>query len=238
MNYQLITPFFKDLPLPSRLFDTACCYLISLMLPADKHSQAFASKISDKHNSLFSNLLSKSLDVSTDVLNRSSRKRLKRLMKKRRAIAPGAPWQIAIVIDATLHKRSSRHISNAQRFNHGQGWVIGHQWTNIVIVINGQVVPLPPIAFYTKKECRKRGLAYQSETDRVVSFLENLDLEDLLGSHSSSEVVVLTDSGYDSKKLQSTILRKGWDFVCSLKSSRTVSASTDTKVWVNISQIH
>ena len=77
-------------------------------------------------------------------------------------------------------------------------------------------------------------MAYQSETDRVVSFLENLDLEDLLGSHSSSEVVVLTDSGYDSKKLQSTILRKGWDFVCSLKSSRTVSASTDTKVWVNI----
>ena len=42
------------------------------------------------------------------------------------------------------------------------------------------------------------------------------------------------DSGYDSKKLQSSILNKGWDFICSLKSSRTVSSLEESKKWVNV----
>ena len=179
-------------------------------------------------------MLSGSLDDSTRALNRSSCRRLKRLMKKRRSIAPGASWKIAIIVDATLHQRSSRHLQNSQKFNHGQGWVTGHQWTNIIIAINGQVVPLPPIAFYTKKECRKRGVKYQSELERVATFLKNLDLEEVLGHHDSSEVVVLMDSGYDSKKLQSAILNKGWNFICSLKSSRTVSSAGKSKTWVNV----
>ena len=40
----------------------------------------------------------------------------------------GTPWTIAIVIDSTLHPRSSLHVQNSQRFNHGQGFVIGYQW--------------------------------------------------------------------------------------------------------------
>ena len=234
MDYHFIIPFVTELLLPGRLSDTISWYLISLMLPTDKHSQANASKISGKHNTLFSNMLSGSLEASTMALNRGSRRRLKCLMRKRRLIAPGASWKIAIIVDATLHQRSSRHLQNSQKFNHGQGWVTGHQWTNIVIAINGQVVPLPPIAFYTKKECRKRGIKYQSEPERVASFLKELDLKEALGHHDHSEVAVLMDSGYDSKKLQSAILNKGWDFVCSLKSSRTVSSLGESKTWVNV----
>ena len=156
MDYHFIIPFVTELLLPSRLSDTISWYLLSLMLPTDKHSQANASKISGKHNTLFSNMLSGSLEASTMALNRGSRRRLKCLMRKRRLISPGASWKIAIIVDATLHQRSSRHLQNSQKFNHGQGWVTGHQWTNIVIAINGQVVPLPPIAFYTKKRMSKK----------------------------------------------------------------------------------
>ena len=42
------------------------------------------------------------------------------------------------------------------------------------------------------------------------------------------------DSGYDSKKLQSTVIRKGWDLISSLKSSRTVSSLEDSKAWINV----
>ena len=205
------------------------------MLSTDKHSQANAEKLSGKENSLFSKMLGNSQESSKIALNHSSRRRLKRLMKKkRRPIAPGAPWKIGIIIDSTLHERSSRHVQNAQKFNHGHGWVTGHQWTNIVITINGQVVPLPPIAFYTKEYCKERGLKYEPEPQRVASYLKRLDLTELLGSHKSSEVVVLMDSGYDSKKLQSTVIRKGWDLISSLKSSRTVSSLEDSKAWINV----
>lgn len=234
MDYQLIIPFVQDLLFPSRLFDTICWYLLSLMLPADKHSQANAEKISSKENSLFSKMLGGSLETSLLALNRSSRRRLKRLMKTRRNLVSGATWKIAIIIDATLHERSSRHIQNSKKFNHGKGWVIGHQWTNVVIAINGQVVPLPPIPFYTQNQCRKRKIPYVSEVEKVAEFLKNLNLVDILGTHDPEEVLVLMDSGYDAKKIQSTILKRGWDFICSLKSSRTVSTNGKTKSWVNV----
>ena len=90
----------------------------------------------------------------------------------RQPLVAGAPWTIAIIIDATLHPRSSLHVHNAQRFNHGQGFVVGHQWTNIVVNINGRIIPLPPIASLSKNECKRRGIVYKSERDRLIVYLD------------------------------------------------------------------
>ena len=114
------------------------------------------------------------------------------------------------------------------RFNHGDGWVIGHQWTNIVLVINNDVIPLPPIPFYTKKYCRKHGLKYKKESERILDFLATTDWNNLLPGVSEKEIVVLMDSGYDNKKLQTFIQFQGWSFVVSLKSQRGVSTETQT----------
>jgi hypothetical protein len=132
------------------------------------------------------------------------------------------PWTIFFLIDSTIHSRSTRHTDNAKRFNHGKGFVIGHQWTNVVLVINDKIIPLAPIAFYTKKYCRKHKLKYQTENDAVVTYIEKINLEKYLGPHHSNDVIVLADSGYDDKKIQQAIENKKWTYVIALKKNRCV----------------
>jgi hypothetical protein len=240
MDLNFIIPLLQFLAIPNRKFEIAMWYLSSLMLPADKHSQINAAMISGKENSLFSKFLSGSLNASTVALNRATRRKIEKLMKVRKPLVAGAPWRITILIDATLHERSSRHIENSQKFNHGKGWITGHQWTNIVILINGVVVPLPPIPFYTKDECKKRKIKYQTEIKKLSSYFKTLGLTSILGVHQKEEIVVLMDSGYDAKALQSVIISRGWDYICSIKSSRTVSIvksklNPRAKSWINIS---
>ena len=133
------------------------------------------------------------------------------------------PWKIAIIIDSTLQTRFSRHSDNVKRFNHGAGFVIGHQWTNIVLYFNGVLIPLLPIAFYTKAYCRKNDLKYKTEHEHVIEYIENLNLEDYVGPHHPHEVVVLADSGYDDKNIEKSIVRKGWKFIIALKKKRSVT---------------
>ncbi len=234
MDLNFIIPLLQFLVIPSRKFKIAMWYLVSLMLPADKHSQQNASMISRKENSLFSKFLSGSLDASTVALNRAAKRKIKKLMKMRKPLVAGVPWKISILIDATLHERSSRHIENSQKFNHGKGWITGHQWTNIVILINDVVVPLPPIPFYTKDECIIRKIKYRTEIEKLSFYFRTLGLTDIIGVHRKNEVVILMDSGYDAKELQNVIIKRGWDFICSLKSSRSAFISKTTSKGLDI----
>jgi hypothetical protein len=156
-------------------------------------------------------------------------------------LVKGTSWTIAIIVDATLHPRSSLHVQNSQRFNHGQGFVIGHQWTNIVLFINDQLIPLPPIAFLSRNECKRRKLNYLTEHERLAEYLQGLQLSQYVGTYSPEEVVVITDSGYDNKKLQRLILEVGWDFVAALKTSRGVQTNHETrakrKEWRSVSAL-
>lgn len=79
-------------------------------------------------------------------------------------------WKIAIIIDSTLQTRFNRHSDNVKRFNHGAGFVIGHQWTNIVLYINGQMIPLPPIPFYSKRYCRLKKIRHETENVLVCKY--------------------------------------------------------------------
>ena len=86
----------------------------------------------------------------------------------------GLPWKIALLIDSTLQPRASVHPENSKKFNHGKGFVVGHQWTNIALIINDMLIPLPPIPYDSKQYCLEQKLAYQTEHELVVNHLNNL----------------------------------------------------------------
>jgi hypothetical protein len=85
-----------------------------------------------------------------EVLRDLGLKRIKQAIKdKPEVLISGTKVKVAVVVDATLHSRSSRHLDNSQRLCHGSSFITGHQWTNIVILIGPHVIPLPPIPFFT-----------------------------------------------------------------------------------------
>ena len=223
------------LKLPRRLKNVGVGYVESLMRDNGRRTLQAASENSKLDPSQFSRFLSGHKEIGLENLNRMVRRRLDRVLPKKRQLVKGAPWTVALIVDATLHERSSRHIDNSQRFNHGDGWVIGHQWTNIVLVINGTVIPLAPIPFLTRKTCKETGVEYKTEPDRIIDYLGDVNWTEILPGVNPEEIVVLSDSGYDNKKFQRFILAQGWDFVGSLKKSRGVN--TKTQGWQSVSDL-
>ena len=206
-----------------RLKNIAVWYLIFLIYATSKHSLKEASRFSGINKSQFSKFLLNHSKRAVSILGNLSKTQAKRLAKRLKRLGLNKlPWKIAIIVDSTIQKRTTRHTDNAQRFNHGQGFIIGHQWTNIIIVINDIVIPLPPIPFHTKKYCRKNRLKYRTEHELVIEYLENLDLVEYIGPHRPQEVVVLADSGYDDKNIEKTISNKKWNFIIALGKTRSV----------------
>ena len=216
-------------------------YLIFLMSSVRKHTLEEAAKFSGKNKSQFSKFLKNNSDVAVRNLGSLSKKQAKQFAKIRKTLAEGKlPWKTAIIIDSTIQNRSSVHPSNAKKFNHGKGFVIGHQWTNIVLVINDGVIPLTPIPFYSKNYCKKNKLTYQTENDRIVEYIEKLDLKEYIGRHNPHEIVVLADGGYDVKKIEKAIVKKKWKFIIALnktrnvKSEREYSTTNKTEGWTQV----
>jgi len=207
-----------------RLGRICTAYLLFLMVATTKHSLKEAARFSRLHPSLFSKLLQSHSNVAITTLDQLSKTQARKLAKALERVR-GLPWKILLIIDATIQHRASLHPENAQTFNHGKGYVIGHQWTNIVLVLGDILIPLPPIPFYSKGYCRAQGLTYHSEHQRVVDYLKALDLEAYLGAYDRREVVVLTDSGYDDKKIEQAIAQKGWNFIIALGKTRSVKST-------------
>jgi hypothetical protein len=193
------------------------------MVATTKHSLKEAARFSGLHPSLFSHLLQSHAKVAVTTLDNLSNTQAQRLTKALQRIK-GLPWKIVILIDSTLQHRASLHPENAKTFNHGKGYVIGHQWTNIVLVLGDMLIPLPPIPFYSKRYCQTHALAYHSEHERVVAYLRTLALEDYIGAYDRREVLVLADSGYDNKKIEKAIADKGWHFIIALSKTRSVKS--------------
>src|SRR2546422_692707 len=200
-------------------------YLLFLMVVTTKHSFAEAAHFSGLHKSQFCKMLKSHSNVAISTLERLSKKQAKQFSKPLHALK-GLPWKIAMLIDSTLQHRASLHPENAKKFNHGKGFVIGHQWTNIVLLLNDMLIPLRPIPYYSKRYCLDHHLAYQTEHELVVDYLHHLTLEDYVGSHDPRDVLVLTDSGYDDKKIETAIANKHWNFIIALSKSRSVKSET------------
>ena len=206
-----------------RLTPVAIIYIIFIMTSKRKHTLAAAARFSNSSKAKFNNLLKNHADIAIFALSELSKKQARQFSKAMHALGQNSlPWNIAIIVDATFLNRSSLHTENSKKFNHGKGYVIGHQWTNIVLMINDKVIPLPPIAFFTKKYCRTYGIGYKTENERVIEYLAQLDLEEYIGVHTARKVVFLADSGYDDHRIQKTVAGKKWSFIIALKSSRSI----------------
>jgi len=229
----------RRIAIRQRLERVCTSYLLFLMVVAQKHSLEHAARFSGQHKSQFGKMLQAHPPVAISTLERLSKKQAKQLAKPLRALK-GLPWKIAIIVDSTLQHRASLQPENAKKFNHGKGYVIGHQWTNIVLILNDVLLPLRPIPYYSKRYCRAHKLAYQTEHERVVEYLSTLNLEDYIGSYDPHDVIVLADSGYDDKKIENAIANKQWHFILAVSKTRSVksealSLTTSTsRAWCHI----
>jgi len=193
------------------------------MVSTRKHTLEEAARFSGINKSQFSRFLKNHGDLAVYTLQNLSRNQAKQFSMVLNCLEKGSlPWRIAILIDSTIQNRSTLHTDNAKRFNHGKGFVIGHQWTNIVLVINDMLIPLTPIPFYSKNYCRKNNLQYRTENESVVEYITNLQLEDYIGPYNPKDVIVLADSGYDDKKIENAIAKKKWKFIIALNKTRGV----------------
>jgi Transposase DDE domain len=222
-----------------RLRRICTAYLFFLMVATTKHSLKEAARFSGLHPSLFSKLLKSHSNVAITSLDQLSKTQARQIAKALERVH-GLPWKILLIIDATIQHRASLHPENAKIFNHGKGYVMGHQWTNIVLVLGDILIPLPPIPFYSKAYCRTQGLTYQSEHQRIVDYLKALELETYLGGYDRRDVVVLTDSGYDDKQIEQTLVKKGWNFIIALSKTRSVKSEAlylstpKSKHWLHV----
>lgn len=224
MNYSKLANWIaRNIITLGRLSPAAIGYLIFIMMPARKHTLEAAARFLNTSKSRFHYFLKDNSEIAVYTLNELAKKQARQFSKINKGLSNGKlPWNVAISVDATFLNRSSLHTQNSKRFNHGKGFVVGHQWTNFVLHINDKVIPLPPIPFYTKKYCKQNGIEYQTENTRVAEYLRQLSLEEYIGHHAPEKVVVLADSGYDDHKIQKTIADKNWKFIIALKSTRSV----------------
>jgi hypothetical protein len=213
----------RQIAVRQRLERVCTSYLLFLMVVTTKHSLQEAARFSGLHPSLFSHLLKSHSKVAITTLENLSKTQARQFAKALKRVN-GLPWKIVIIIDSTLQHRASLHPENAKTFNHGKGYVIGHQWTNLVLILGDMLIPLRPIPFYSKRYCQTHGLAYQSEHERVVAYLRAFDLEDYIGAYDRREVLVLADSGYDDKKIEKAIADKRWHFIIALSKTRSVKS--------------
>jgi Transposase DDE domain len=238
-DYTLRTWIARRIQVRQRLERVCIGYLFFLMVVTTKHTLEEAARFSGLHKSPFSKMLKFHPNIAAQTLESLSKQQAKRLSISLEAVK-GLPWKIVIIIDSTLQSRSSLHPENAKKFNHGQGFVIGHQWTNVVLLLNGILIPLRPIPFYSQRYCRDHDQAYLTEHERVVNYLSQLNLDDYIGPHRSRDVVVLTDSGYDNKKIETAIADKQWAFIMALSKTRSVKSETlyhstpKSKQWVSV----
>jgi len=227
----------------NRLRAVCIWYLIFLMTSVRKHSLTAAASFSGLQTSQFSRLLKNHPDVAVYQLDQLSKKQAQQFSPAIKLLAAGQlPWQVAVLIDSTIQHRFSLHSDNVKRFNHGKGFQIGHQWTNIVLLINDKLIPLPPIPFYSKNYCRKHRIKYKTENALVVEYIDNLNMDDYIGVHHPKHVVVLADSGYDDRKIENAIRNKKWHFIIALNKGRSVKSinsflnTPKSKGWSKVAQ--
>ena len=117
-----------------------------LMVGPTKHSLQEAARFAGLPPSLCAKMFPAHAKVAITPLDSRSKTQARQCAKTRERVH-GRPWKSVIILDATLQHRASLPPENAQTFKHGKGYVIGHPWTNIVLVLGDRLMPLRPIPF-------------------------------------------------------------------------------------------
>ena len=170
MNFGILKKWLLNrVQVNNRLKNVCVWYLLFLMVSTRKHTLEEAARFSGINKSQFSRFLKNHGGLAVYTLQNLSKNQAKQFSMVLNCLEKGSlPWRIAILIDSTIQNRSTLHTDNAKRFNHGKGFVIGHQWTNIVLVINDMLIPLKPIPFYSKNYCHKNNLQYRTDLPRPI----------------------------------------------------------------------
>ena len=124
--------------------------LLFLMVVTTTPALEEAARFSRLHTSLFSKMVPSHAKVAIATLESLSTTPARQFSKVLQRVN-GLPWTIVIIIDRTLQHRASLHPENAQTFHHGQGYVMGHQWTTIVLILGDMLMPLRPIPFESQR---------------------------------------------------------------------------------------
>lgn len=201
---------------PKRLEGIVCQYIMFLMLKSTKHDLRTASRVFGTDESNYSRMLSapKTRQVARSCLNRAIRRRLAKIKKTDEIFLP---------IDATFTSRSGKKIQNKRKFRHGGKYFEGHQFTNFVLIINGDIVPLASVPLYSHEHCKALGIEYQSEIEIVTQWIEMLPESGLLPAEVMNKIHVLLDSGYDAKSIQNAINDIGLKFTATITCERSVN---------------
>jgi hypothetical protein len=207
-----------------RLENVCPSYLLFLMVATRKPALEEAARFSGLHQSQCSKRLKAHSKVAVYTLESLSKKPAKPGAPARQKLTE-LPWDIALIVESTLQQRASLPPENAKTCNHGPGLVVGHQWTNIVLLLHDMLIPLRPIPSSSQRYGRAHKLEYRTEHALVVDSLQTLQLEASIGSYDPRAVVVLTDSGYDKKKIQKAIAAKPWHFISALGKTRRVQSA-------------
>jgi hypothetical protein len=200
-------------------------YLASLAAESPKHTLGNASDLSSISSSQFSRLLAGSVTTSELILSNLSAKSVKMITKTETdlsSVFAKLPWKCYIIVDSTPQKRSASKSRNVARFNLGGGFWFGHRWTNVVLFINGHLIPLVPIPYRSKKECKVLGVEHKTEKELLCEYFDKLDLTKFFPGIKPEDIAVLLDAGYDAKKVQNKILSKGWDLLAAIGKQRNI----------------
>jgi hypothetical protein len=205
--------------------ETVCTSaLLFLMVATRKHAREEAARFSGRHTSPCAKMLPAPRQVAVSPRERLSTPQAKHVATARQKL-PGLPWEIVSIGESTRQHRASLHPEHAKTCNHGQGCVVGQQWTNIVLLLNDRLMPRRPIPFYRQRYCRDRKRESRTEHDLVVEDIQKFQLAADIGAYEPREVVVRTDSGYDNKKSQKAITAPHGPFLRALGKTRSVQSA-------------
>ncbi len=161
MNYRkFFNQATQKIGIAKRLSTVAAIYIIFLMLPVRKHTLEAAATFAHSTKSRFGKFLKNHKILAIYTLNELSKKQARQFAGIIENLKD-QPWKIAIIIDATTQNRSSLHPENSQRFNHGKGFIIGHQWTD-------HSVSYDPLLYKKFLQTKRHCLSYGKRSPRRI----------------------------------------------------------------------
>lgn len=201
---------------PKRQMPVISEYIQFLTLRTKRHSFKGAGEASGLHESRFCSLLNEpeTLDLSLKILNRATRRRLKKLKP--------VDGRYTIIIDATIKGRRGKKVENIRKYHSGNSFVTGHKFINFIILTPSGPIPLASVPAHTHQYCRDNNIDYRTENEIVEDLVFQFQESGILSKTQLKKAVFLLDSGYDTKKIQQAIREIGSNFVSALKSNRTI----------------
>ncbi len=118
--------------------------LLVVLVVTTKHALEEAARFARRPKAQCAKMWQAQSHVAVSPLESLAKKHAKHVSQLRQKV-PARPWPMAIVVERTLQPRARLHPDNAKTFNHGQGLVVGHQWTTSVVILNAMLIPLRPI---------------------------------------------------------------------------------------------